>query len=80
MENLNLYDDMAAWYYESVQYDFDCLTEDDGKFSKMFEDYDFMTTVLRDTMPHATAPTDGQLHHALEILKQYGLNARSGRE
>ena len=40
MGDLNLYDDMAAWYCESVQYDFDCLVEDEEKFAKMFDGYD----------------------------------------
>lgn len=40
MADLNLYDNMADWYYESVQYDFDCLVEDDEKFGKVFDGYD----------------------------------------
>lgn len=35
---------------------------------------------MTDTMPHTDPPTDEQLHHAVGILKQFGLNARSGRE
>lgn len=33
-----------------------------------------------DTMPRVESPSDAALHHAAEILKQYGLNARSGRD
>lgn len=35
---------------------------------------------MPDTMPHVDAPADDPLHRAAAILKQYGLNARSGRE
>ena len=33
-----------------------------------------------DTMPRIESPSDAALHRAAEILKQYGLDARSGRD
>ena len=35
---------------------------------------------MPDTMPETDTPTDEQILHAAEILRQYGLNARSGKE
>lgn len=35
---------------------------------------------MEDTMPESDSPTDEQLRRGVEILKHYGLNARSGRE
>ena len=40
----------------------------------------YLALGLPDTMPHVEPPDDGQLRHAAEILNQYGLSARSGRE
>ena len=40
----------------------------------------YLALGLPDTMPHVEPPDDGQLRNAAEILNQYGLNARSGRE
>ena len=35
---------------------------------------------MRDTMPDAPSPTDDELNQAAEILRNYGINAISGRE
>ena len=35
---------------------------------------------MADTMPDVEAPTDEMIHHAAEILRSYGLNAKSGKE
>ena len=35
---------------------------------------------MADTMPQAEAPADAMLRHAAEILKRFGLDARSGRD